>query len=284
MTSDQNSYLLSRGFSANARTTLQHYLYKDSLKYLLHPSIPIDGEDLKVAEIGVGTCIWLIELARELPSLVQLDGIDINFTQCPPKEWLPSNIRWVLHNIFSEPPEELHEKYDVIHVQLFITILRDGNPVPMLKNLMKMLKPGGYIQWGEWDFTTWEVMRTPAAPSQENNELERIREYTSTLGGTKSGPGFIGISWIANLHETFKEHGLQNVTVDRRSFAKEITPLLLDTWMIAAEEIAVNVLDKSGGGRGDVMRGFLEEVGKNRQNTSFNLDRVVTIGQKHVSK
>lgn len=27
----------------------------------------------------------------------------------------------------------------VIHVQLFITKLRDGNPVPMLQNLIKML-------------------------------------------------------------------------------------------------------------------------------------------------
>ena len=37
------------------RTTLQHYLFKDGLNYLLHPSIPTDKSDLKIAEIGVGT-------------------------------------------------------------------------------------------------------------------------------------------------------------------------------------------------------------------------------------
>ncbi|KAF2649437.1 hypothetical protein K491DRAFT_721664 [Lophiostoma macrostomum CBS 122681] len=262
----------------NLRTTLQHYLYKDGLNYLLHPHIVTENTHSKVAEIGVGTCIWLIELARELPPTVQLDGIDIDFAQCPPKEWLPSNIAWITHDVFAEPPHELIEKYDVIHVQLFITILRDGNPVPMLQNLLKMLKPGGYLQWGEWDFTSWEVMRTSVAPSKSNDELEQIREYTSTLGGTKSGPGFISMSWIARLHETFKQHGLEDVIVDRRRFDKAIAPLLLDTWMMATQEISFNVLDKLGGGRGDVMRGFVEEVGKHRQDTCFNLDRVVTLG------
>lgn len=46
---------------------------------------------------------------------------------------------WITHDTLSEPPSELLEKCDIIHVQLFITILRDGNPVPMLRNLMKML-------------------------------------------------------------------------------------------------------------------------------------------------
>ncbi|KAF2675588.1 hypothetical protein K458DRAFT_381223, partial [Lentithecium fluviatile CBS 122367] len=117
-----------RQLNINQRTTLQHYLYKYGLNYLLHPIIPTENTELKVAEIGVGTCIRLIEIARELPPTVQLDGLDIDFSQRPPKQWLPSNIAWITHNVFAEPPSELLEKYDVIHAQLFITILRDGNP------------------------------------------------------------------------------------------------------------------------------------------------------------
>lgn len=86
--------------------------------------------------------------------------------------------------------------------------------------------------------------------------------------------------WIADLQDTFKEHGLDSVVVDRRRFAQEVVTLLLDTWMIASEEISVNVLDRLGGGRGDVMRALIEEAGKNRQNTSFNLERVITVGRK----
>ena len=86
--------------------------------------------------------------------------------------------------------------------------------------------------------------------------------------------------WIAHLQDTFKENGLEKVAVDRRKFAKEISTLLLDTWMMSTHEISVNVLDKLGGGRGDIMRGYIEEVGKNRQNTAFNLERVITVGRK----
>ncbi len=175
-------------------------------------------------------------------------------------------------------------------------------------------EPGGYIQWGEWDVNTSEIIRIPSAPSQSNDELERLREWTSTLGKTKPGPSFISSgfvdpvdpllplqsfssnsslvlaitaaltvhrhSWITRLPTTFAENGLSSIVVDSRNFAPEVTTLLLDTWMMASQEISTNVLDKLGGGRGDVARGLVEEVGRNRENTAFNVQRVVTIGRK----
>ena len=68
----EDHYVLSRGFAANIRfaleyrsgsgnnsriirLNLQHYLWKDEVGYLLHPSISLDVEDLSVADIGVGT-------------------------------------------------------------------------------------------------------------------------------------------------------------------------------------------------------------------------------------
>lgn len=93
----------------------------------------------EVTKVDPLLSIWLIELARTLPPSAQLDGLDISFEQCPPKEWLPDNISLIKHDVLSEPLPSLLKSYDIIHVQLFITILRDGNPVPMLQNLMKML-------------------------------------------------------------------------------------------------------------------------------------------------
>ena len=87
-------------------------------------------------------------------------------------------------------------------------------------------------------------------------------------------------SWITRLPTTFAENGLSSIVVDSRNFAPEVTTLLLDTWMMASQEISTNVLDKLGGGRGDVARGLVEEVGRNRENTAFNVQRVVTIGRK----
>ena len=56
--------------------------------------------------------------------------------------------------------------------------------------------------------------------------------------------------------------------------------LLLDTWMVSSQEISVNVLDKLGEGRGDHARELIEKVGENRDNTAFNLQRVIVVGRK----
>lgn len=57
-------------------------------------------------------------------------------------------------------------------------------------------EPGGYIQWGEWDVNTWEISRVPSAPSQSNDELENLRQWTSTLGKSKPGPSFISSGFV----------------------------------------------------------------------------------------
>lgn len=103
--------------------------------------------------------------------------------------------------------------------------------------------------------------------------------FSGTEDYLDANQGFAS-SWISRLCETFQENGLENVIVDRHKFSTEVVTLLLDTWMVASQEISVNILDGLGGGQGDVARRLIEEVGKNRQNTAFNLQRVVTIGQK----
>lgn len=82
--------------------------------------------------------IWLIDLNRQLPS-AQLDGFDISAEQYPPKQWLPTNLSLSTLDIFPPVPEELIGKYDIIHVRLFILVVRDDDPTPILRNLISML-------------------------------------------------------------------------------------------------------------------------------------------------
>lgn len=64
-------------------------------------------KSLKIADIGAGTGIWLLDLSEQLPSSVQLDGFDIDVSQCPPRAWLPSNVAMRKLDIDDEIPEEL---------------------------------------------------------------------------------------------------------------------------------------------------------------------------------
>lgn len=77
-------------------------------------------------------------MSRENAS-AQLDGFDISLVQCPPPEWLPSNVSIRKLDIYKPLPEELVGKYDIVHVRLFICVIKDNDPVPVLTNLLKML-------------------------------------------------------------------------------------------------------------------------------------------------
>jgi len=59
--------------------------------------------------------------------------------QCPPQEWLPKNIRLIAHNVFVPFPEAMLGKYDIVHVQLFATVIKDNDPASVVKNLMSLL-------------------------------------------------------------------------------------------------------------------------------------------------
>lgn len=82
--------------------------------------------------------IWLVDVNRQLPS-VHLDGFDNSVDQFPSKEWLPDNISLNRLDVLKPIPEELKGKYDLVHVRLFLAVVQDDDPTPILRNLVDML-------------------------------------------------------------------------------------------------------------------------------------------------
>ena len=82
--------------------------------------------------------IWLVDVNRQLPS-VHLDGFDNSIDQFPSKGWLPDNISLNRLDVLKPIPEELKGKYDLVHVRLFLAVVQDDDPTPILRNLMDML-------------------------------------------------------------------------------------------------------------------------------------------------
>jgi hypothetical protein len=48
-------YRLNRDLVASTRLNLQHYIWKESMEYVLHPSISLPDSDVFIADIGTGT-------------------------------------------------------------------------------------------------------------------------------------------------------------------------------------------------------------------------------------
>ena len=84
--------------------------------------------------------IWLIDISRQMRS-AQLDGFDISPEQYPPNEWLPDNISLTILDIHDDIPERLRGKYDIVHVRLFLSVVRKGDPGPVLDRLRSLLSP-----------------------------------------------------------------------------------------------------------------------------------------------
>lgn len=82
--------------------------------------------------------IWLLQVSRQLP-LASCNGFDISAEQFPPNEWLPANVSLQTLDIFSPIPDELIGQYDIVHVRFLAVIVKNDDPAPILKNLIKML-------------------------------------------------------------------------------------------------------------------------------------------------
>lgn len=52
--SSKDAYILGRGYAANARLNLQQFLWRYD-GFSLHPNIPAKEENIRVAEVTVGT-------------------------------------------------------------------------------------------------------------------------------------------------------------------------------------------------------------------------------------
>ncbi|KAI0528428.1 hypothetical protein GGR58DRAFT_320518 [Xylaria digitata] len=165
-TKASDDYALMRDCDASSRLTAQHYLWKNLLGYLIHPDIPTRGDDLKIADVATGNGIWLQDLAETTPFSTELHGFDISLDQVGPKPWLQANIRMHTWNIFEEPPSQFLEYFDIVHVRLITVVVKNNDPRPILKNLTKLLKPGGYLQWDEVDTIGCSIKTAPGVTAE----------------------------------------------------------------------------------------------------------------------
>ena len=137
----ENGYGLGRGYASSLRLNLQHHLFQKLLGYNIHPEIYRQGglpNDPKIADVGTGTAQWLIDISHDFPS-AQLDGFDISSDQFPTKAWLPNQITLDELDITKPIPSSLEGKYDVVHIQLFLCVVKKDGPDTILKELSKML-------------------------------------------------------------------------------------------------------------------------------------------------
>lgn len=110
----------------------------------------------RVADIGTGTAIFLRNLRASYPDAT-LDGYDISAALYPPPE--TDGIRLHVLDIKQPVPQELRATYDLVHVRLLAAAMLPSEWRAVVDNVSQLLKPGGWLQWEECDFSSSKHLR-----------------------------------------------------------------------------------------------------------------------------
>ncbi|KAI8332075.1 S-adenosyl-L-methionine-dependent methyltransferase [Chlamydoabsidia padenii] len=156
-------YWLPNDDAENDRLVGQHFaiksLFQGNISAKVLDNVSMDDKATRVLDCGCGPGTWIMDVATEYPHC-QLTGVDLSDTF--PTSVRPSNVHFDVGNVLDRLPYE-DNTFDFIHVRLFIAALRVNEWPIALKELYRILKPGGLIQ------------------SVECGQLSRGRKFTDDL-------------------------------------------------------------------------------------------------------
>lgn len=89
---------------------------------------------------------------------------------------------------------------------MFNSVVQNNDPEPVVRNMVKMLsesspnlwfsspelltdqkfkiiEPGGYVTWGEFDFASWKTISSTGG--EPSSDLDKLLHYNATVGNTK---------------------------------------------------------------------------------------------------
>ncbi|KAK0438111.1 S-adenosyl-L-methionine-dependent methyltransferase [Armillaria borealis] len=123
-----------------------------------------------VADIGCGSAIWAMEMARLFPES-EIVGFDLNEQTYPDA---PENFRFKQCDLTKGLPEIQNATFDVIHCRCVAQHV--SNPLGLISVIADALKPGGLLLLADGDWVAFDEDRRPLVPFIYNpaiNEQER---------------------------------------------------------------------------------------------------------------
>ncbi|KAK5171862.1 uncharacterized protein LTR77_003498 [Saxophila tyrrhenica] len=232
---ERDEFWIAQDFETSARLHVQHWIWQFQLAYALHPRIDTSGgKPLRVADIGAGNAAWLLELTRLFPSQesVQLDGFDITSSNFPHAAWLPSNLKLHTWNAFSDLPSEYVEAFDIVHIRALNSTIVNNKVDPMLVNALKMLKPGGYLQWDEND-----ALKLACNVPDESVNADAATTITKMMEVIMKYQTHLHADWLHNMPETLRERGCEIVAHEVTEAKKELARATTDNYLLVWKDL-----------------------------------------------
>ncbi|PYI04641.1 S-adenosyl-L-methionine-dependent methyltransferase [Aspergillus sclerotiicarbonarius CBS 121057] len=270
---DRLGYSLGHGSAAAFRLNGMFYFWKETFGFNIHPTIAkaLQTPNPRIADVATGTAIWLLDLARELPNAI-LDGLDMTLEKAPAAEWLPANITLREWNMNDEVPPELEGKFDVVHLRLLIIVVENGDPLPIIRKVARMLKPGGWIQWDEFSLRGLRIVK--ARPGVKSAALESLGRFWEANGRQ---------DWVEHLPDSLAKEGFTRTQITYYSPLQEYLRGEDEAMIMTCEETAHTLASK---GQVEAARDLVQLAHEASLEISAGAalatNKVVCIGQKPV--
>ncbi|KAK0886465.1 hypothetical protein LTR02_018110 [Friedmanniomyces endolithicus] len=209
-TDSSDSYPLPRDNAETIRLNEQHKCLVGAFGFHIHPSIPVAKEehDFRVADIACGSGIWLTDIATQYPH-AQCDGFDISDKQFPAssdlKRDFPDSLRFHVRDATAEGGygKDFECQFDIVAVRLLHISIAGAQWTRAVQNAIALLKPGGYLQWIDWDPHSARLVQS--RPMLEHTAIDQL------LGLFKQFLGALDTGATARLPEEMREGGLVDV-------------------------------------------------------------------------
>lgn len=120
-------------------------------------------------------------------------------------------------------------RYDIVHTRLIYCVVQDEDARPILRNLMRLLKPGGWLQWDELNVEHSFLMRTETGV--QSPVMDKMLEALKQKG-----------KWVSRLPESMAASGLYDVAFQAFEERKDLAKAFFDVNLAKDEEMANNAL------------------------------------------
>lgn len=193
-----DAYFLPSDEAEWDRLDKQHIAFRVGLKALVPcPDIvdaclaPAPGITRKVLDLGSGTGVWAIDMAREYPH-VSVVGVDLAPTPLDPAS-VPSNCRFEVDDV-NLGLGHFYDQFDVVHARLISSGIKDYRN--MMEEAEKCLKPGGVVVFVDYDAMFCaqdQVSRQPMAETNENGSWLVRCSHEMRHGAPLKGSDILGM-------------------------------------------------------------------------------------------
>ncbi|OGE46704.1 hypothetical protein PENARI_c118G09639 [Penicillium arizonense] len=150
-----DTYIFLRDKKESHRLNKQHQFIAKIIGGPINNTIPLDSLTA-IADVGTGTGVWLEEVRQLMnetcPDIQRVyQGFDISDAQFP---YFSENTRFEIHDILLPFPSNHINRYDLINMRLLVGAIKESDFAVAIQNLITMLKPGGYLQWTEFELNS----------------------------------------------------------------------------------------------------------------------------------